>query len=331
MKWFKHAADCMDDPTLAYLSDNLWRRYFELYALASQIHEGGILPKADVCALKLRVNPKTLRDEMQQLALQDLVRLESVNGSDVWVITRYADEQSRTVDADTALERRRASDRERQARRRAAARKKKAELESLKKKEKEEDKDIDVDIDVGNVIITLPSRDRHVTHNNDDDRDAVEDAVERVCHIGKTASPSIVRRASEAAKTLHEAGYTAQQILDGFEGHQCYWYQAGHGSKNYQPPQPGNIKNDIEKAIRWQSPTVSSDDLDAIWEIVKRCARGDAASIAKMRSNAPLFDAYKTSRVRDKLRANGSASRIDFIRREFEGEYQKNAKRTVTA
>ena len=95
--WIKLYHEILDDPKMGRLPDRLYRRVIELFLLAGEMDEGGILPTLDDMAWKLRINPDELTAELQAIEQTGIVHLNG-NG---WTVTKFAERQ----DADTGAER----------------------------------------------------------------------------------------------------------------------------------------------------------------------------------------------------------------------------------
>jgi hypothetical protein len=92
--WYKFNHSWIDDPKIARLSDNLWRRYFECFALAKRLNSDGFLPDESDISFSLRIDANTLRNELQQLAALNLVEWRGYNPfENRWFILEFEKSQ----------------------------------------------------------------------------------------------------------------------------------------------------------------------------------------------------------------------------------------------
>lgn len=65
--WIKLYHEILDDYKMHKLPDSLWRRTIELFLLAGDTDQDGLLPDLDEIAFRLRVDRETLQKEIEQL------------------------------------------------------------------------------------------------------------------------------------------------------------------------------------------------------------------------------------------------------------------------
>jgi len=65
--WIKLYHEILDDPKMGRLSDRLWRRTIEMFLLAGEMNEDGLLPSLGDMAWRLRANEEELGGELEYL------------------------------------------------------------------------------------------------------------------------------------------------------------------------------------------------------------------------------------------------------------------------
>lgn len=94
--WIKLYIEILDDPKMGLLNDRLYRRTIELFLIAGETDQEGLLPPLRELAWRLRVTEKQI--------LQDLKKLEQVditaNEGERWMITNFAERQAPVSDAE---------------------------------------------------------------------------------------------------------------------------------------------------------------------------------------------------------------------------------------
>ena len=65
--WFKLYHEILDDPKMGQLSDRLYRRCIELFALAGDYDQGGLLPEIEDIAWRLRLPVDELQKDIAEL------------------------------------------------------------------------------------------------------------------------------------------------------------------------------------------------------------------------------------------------------------------------
>lgn len=96
--WIKLYHEILDDPKMARLSDECWRRAIELFLLAGDHAKGGLLPAFADIAWRLRVEEANLLQNLQELQSLGIVS-ESTSGE--WYVTHFKERQN----ADSSIER----------------------------------------------------------------------------------------------------------------------------------------------------------------------------------------------------------------------------------
>jgi len=71
--WIKLYHDILDDPKMAVLPDNLWRRIIELFLFAGKLYKDGNLPETKQIAWALRQNENDLETELKQIVTTGII------------------------------------------------------------------------------------------------------------------------------------------------------------------------------------------------------------------------------------------------------------------
>ena len=87
--WIKLYHDILDDPKMATLSDNLWRRIIELFLLAGRLYKDGNLPEIKQIAWALRQNENQLADELEQITHTGIISKTETG----WFIPKFKTRQ----------------------------------------------------------------------------------------------------------------------------------------------------------------------------------------------------------------------------------------------
>jgi len=95
--WIKLYHEILEDPKMGTLPDHLWRRAIELFLLAGEYDNDGLLPSTEQIAWKLRRDVVTIRDELDQLCVTGIV---TKNQDGTWLITNFAKRQGPVPDAE---------------------------------------------------------------------------------------------------------------------------------------------------------------------------------------------------------------------------------------
>jgi len=94
--WMKFYHETIDDPKVARLPDNLWRRFFECCLLAGETNLGGRLPPIAEIAWRLRIDEAALSAELNQLVESGLLdhNVEHVLDEGYWMVVNFAKRQT---------------------------------------------------------------------------------------------------------------------------------------------------------------------------------------------------------------------------------------------
>jgi hypothetical protein len=88
--WIKLYHEIIDDPKMGRLSDRLFRRTIEMFLLAGDLDEDGLLPTLQDIAWRLRMNEEELETDMIEL---QRIGILSVQDGD-WIVTKFAERQA---------------------------------------------------------------------------------------------------------------------------------------------------------------------------------------------------------------------------------------------
>lgn len=93
--WIKLYHEILDDPKMGRLSDRLYRRTIEMFLLAGDYDQGGVLPPLEDIAWRLHLNPEQLETDL--IELQRIGILDVSEGQ--WYVAKFAERQ--TADSNT--------------------------------------------------------------------------------------------------------------------------------------------------------------------------------------------------------------------------------------
>ena len=88
--WIKLYHEILDDPKMGRMPDRLWRRTIELFLLAGELDEDGLLPSVHDMSWRLRVNDDALQDDLSLLISYGIVTAEG----DAFTVTKFAERQN---------------------------------------------------------------------------------------------------------------------------------------------------------------------------------------------------------------------------------------------
>ena len=88
--WIKLYHEIIDDPKMGKLTDRLFRRTIQLFLIAGDFGDEGILPAVDDMAWRLRMSAEELETDLADLASTGIVH----NSSDRWMVTKFTDRQA---------------------------------------------------------------------------------------------------------------------------------------------------------------------------------------------------------------------------------------------
>lgn len=88
--WIKLYHEILNDPKMALMPDNLWRRTIELFLLAGETGKGGQLPELEHISWLLRVPKSVLEGELKTLV--EVGILSDIDG--VYYVSKFTDRQA---------------------------------------------------------------------------------------------------------------------------------------------------------------------------------------------------------------------------------------------
>ena len=94
--WIKLYHEIIDDPKMATLPDNLWRRVIELFLLAGRHNQDGQLPDSKCIAWELRMSQDDTEAELQALAKVGIVSRNDTG----WFVNQFASRQAARGDVE---------------------------------------------------------------------------------------------------------------------------------------------------------------------------------------------------------------------------------------
>lgn len=94
--WIKLYHEILNDPKMGRLSDRTWRRAIELFLLAGDTVNDGMLPSIRDMAWRLHIPPDELKEDLEILAEVDILTL---NG-DRWHVVNFTKRQAASINAE---------------------------------------------------------------------------------------------------------------------------------------------------------------------------------------------------------------------------------------
>lgn len=89
--WIKLYHEMLDDPKMGMMSDRHYRRTIELFLMAGDFDQDGLLPSVTDMAWRLRLSHDELEQDLQELSKVEIV---SQNEDGSWYVTKFAERQS---------------------------------------------------------------------------------------------------------------------------------------------------------------------------------------------------------------------------------------------
>jgi len=96
--WIKLYHEILDDPKMGRMPDRLWRRTIELFLLAGELDQEGLLPSVHDMSWRLRVNDDALQDDLSLLISYGIVTVEG----DAFTVTKFAERQTAMTPSERA-------------------------------------------------------------------------------------------------------------------------------------------------------------------------------------------------------------------------------------
>ena len=88
--WIKLYHEILDDHKMGMLPDHLYRRVIEIFLLAGEKNEKGLLPTIEAMSWRLRTTPEELEKDLTELAEKNIVNKQNGN----WMVTKFAERQA---------------------------------------------------------------------------------------------------------------------------------------------------------------------------------------------------------------------------------------------
>jgi hypothetical protein len=88
--WIKLYHEILDDHKMGMLPDHLYRRVIEIFLLAGEKNEKGLLPAVEAMSWRLRTTPEELEKDLTELTEKNIVTKQSGN----WMVTKFAERQA---------------------------------------------------------------------------------------------------------------------------------------------------------------------------------------------------------------------------------------------
>ena len=253
--WIKLYHEILHDPKMGRMSDTLWRRTIELFLLAGEIDQDGVLPSVEEMTWTLRISEAECNETLHEL---QRLRIVHCNDNGEWVVTKFCDRQSAANNTERSRQFRQRKQREK---RMQPLRQTKNEPESSSDEPIEAPKEPEPEV----LVQSLPETEvqRNVAPDTDTDTDTdslpkgkgdksppnskspnesfvMFKALTDLCQIdteliGKGEKDGWFK----AAKTMRDNGYTPADI----ESFGVWWYANDWRGKQNQPPTQKQIKS----------------------------------------------------------------------------------------
>ena len=94
--WIKLYHEVLDDPKMGQLPDRLWRRVVELFLIAGDYDQKGVLPEIADMAWRLRLTEDVLKADLDTIREHGIAEW---NVTDGWIITHFATRQGAASNA----------------------------------------------------------------------------------------------------------------------------------------------------------------------------------------------------------------------------------------
>jgi DnaD/phage-associated family protein len=96
--WLKLYYEILDDPKMGRLPDRHYRRVIESFSLAGEMDAGGLLPTIEDMAWRLHLAPDELITDLQYI--EQTTRIIHQNGDGKWWVTKFAERQDASTEAE---------------------------------------------------------------------------------------------------------------------------------------------------------------------------------------------------------------------------------------
>mgnify|MGYP003133204665 CR=1 FL=1 len=99
--WIKLWLAVLDDPKMGGLSDELWRLTIELFLVAGECGDDGVIPNGKALAWRLRRDVKTLQRmtrKLESVGILEVVEAVDTTTPKAWRVRQFTKRQSRVPD-----------------------------------------------------------------------------------------------------------------------------------------------------------------------------------------------------------------------------------------
>ena len=98
--WVKLYHEILRDPKMGRLPDRLWRRVIELFLMAGENDDDGLLPDVESMAWTLRLDEDALREDLAAMAAFGIIH----ETDDGWCVTKFAARQAPSSSTERTIE-----------------------------------------------------------------------------------------------------------------------------------------------------------------------------------------------------------------------------------
>ena len=172
--WIKLYHEILDDPKMCRLTDRQYRRVIELFLLAGDYEKDGHLPQYDDIDFRLRF-PEGLKEDLESLIKFEILSLDE---TDDYYITRWADRQSAMTNTERSQRRRERERKQSYYNNDDVTPMQRKCTDSVAEEDKERDKDKDVDTKTTSSFIPEFLTAVRVQFTNSNQASKVDDLVE---------------------------------------------------------------------------------------------------------------------------------------------------------
>ena len=88
--WIKLYTEILHDPKMARMNDHLWRRTIELFCMAGELHQEGLLPPIEDIAWTFRTSTEQLESDLIELQKYGIL----IFADNQWIVRKFAERQS---------------------------------------------------------------------------------------------------------------------------------------------------------------------------------------------------------------------------------------------
>lgn len=96
--WIKLYHEILDDPKMGKMPDRLWRRTIELFLIAGEYDQEGLLPTTEDISWRLRIPENEIIDDLNFLEMNGI--LTKTETDNIYSVTKFSDRQSAMTGAE---------------------------------------------------------------------------------------------------------------------------------------------------------------------------------------------------------------------------------------